>query len=105
MRIARLSFGIEAVDHGCTNGVETGHQQGIKHIIKRIAVRSAGHNRTCRACLVVVIHDLGQPLDVELAVHVLRFFQVHHEEIAVVIVSGILLIQAGYTLQTTLLRI
>ena len=87
--IAGFAFDVKPVCHGGADGVEAGHDEGVEYIIKRVAVGRSGEDRAGGSCLVVVIHDLGDPFDEELAAHVPGLLQVKHVEVTVVIVAGI----------------
>ena len=88
-------FCVQPVDHGGANSIKAGHHQWIKNIVEGVAERRTGNHSTCRTCLVMVVHDLREPFDEELAVHVDGLAEVGHVEIAIVVVAGVFFVEAG----------
>ena len=93
-REPRLPFLEEAVVHVRTDHVEPGDDHGIEVVVEGIAERRGEQHRAGRTGLVVVVHDLRQPLPVHQLVHVLGLARVRHVEVAIVVVPGVLLVEA-----------
>ena len=92
-RHARLAFGVEARVHGGADLVERVDDQRIEDVVEGIAEGRREHHRAGRAGLVMVVHDLREPLAVEDPVDVHRLRLVHHVEVAVVVVADVLLVE------------
>ena len=88
-----LFFGNEAINHRRAKRINARNHQRVKHVVERIAVRRPCQYRPGRAALVVVVHDLRNPVHKQLTTYVLGLFQLQHKEIAVVVVAGIFLVQ------------
>ena len=90
---ARLVLLQKALMHRRANHVEPHDDHGIEVVVERIAERRRENHRAGRTGLMMIVHDLRQPLPVHEFVHVLRLGQIRHVEIAIVVVSCILLVQ------------
>ena len=80
--------------HRGANHVESHDDHGVEVVVERIAERRREDDRAFGAGLVVVVHDLRQPLPVHQLIQVLGFGQIGHIKVAVVIVPRILVVQA-----------
>ena len=81
--IQRSAHEVEARDHG-----------RVEPVVGRIPIRRCRHDRARGAGLVVVVHDLRIPLHEQLLRHVARLGQRIHIRVAIVVVTGVLLVQA-----------
>src|SRR6185312_9701244 len=90
-RITGFPFHIQAVDHGRADGIEARHGKRIEDVIEGVPIGRTGQDGACGTRLVVVIHYLGQPFDVQLTADVLCFLQIEHVEVPVVVMTGIFL--------------
>ena len=93
-RHAGLAFGVEARVHGGADLVERVDDDRVVDVVEGIAEGRREHHRAGRAGLVMVVHDLREPLAIQNPVHVRGFRLVHHVEVAVVVVADVLLIEA-----------
>ena len=92
-------FGNKAIDHRGTQGINARNHQRVKYVVERVTVRWPCQYRPGWAALVVVVHDLRNPIYKQLTTYVLGLFQLQHEEIAVVVVTGVFLIQTRQVVQ------
>ncbi len=79
--------------------------QRIEIIVKRIAKRRHENHRARRSGLVMVVHDLREPFDEQLAVHVGGFLHVRHVEIAIVVMADVLRVEPRQARHAALQRI
>ncbi len=93
LRDARLPFHQEALHHHGADDVDAGDRVGMLVVVVRIAERRREHHRAGRTGLVMVVHDLREPLAVHDAVDVLRLGERRHVEVAVVVVAGVMVVQ------------
>ena len=80
--------------HRRADHVQAGHDHRIEVVVEGIAERRREDHRAGRAGLVMVVHDLRQPLPVHQLVQVLGFLRVRHVEVAVVVVARVLVVEA-----------
>jgi len=92
---AGLIFLDEAGVHGGADEVERGDDEGDDVVVEGVAEGRREDDGAEGPGLMVVVHDLGEPLEEELAIHVDGFAEVGHVEVAIIVVSGVLLIEAG----------
>ena len=93
-RCPGLSFGDEPRMHRCSHQVELHRDQRIEVVVEGVAERRSEDDGPDWSGLVVIVHDLRVPRAEENAVHRLRFRQRCHVRIAIVIVTGVLVIEA-----------
>ncbi len=79
--------------HRRADEVEARRHERVVDVVERIAKRRGEHDGAGRARLVVVVHDLREPLAEQDAVHVGRLGQRGHVRVAVVVVPRVLLVQ------------
>jgi len=103
-RHARLVLGQETRRHRRAHQVNPCRNQRVEVVVERIAEGRRKHHRAGGAGLVVVVHDLREPLLVHHAIHVGGFVERRHVEVAVVIVTGVLLVQHRNAARGALLR-
>ncbi len=92
--VAGFALDFEAGVHRGADGVEAGDEGGVVDVVERVAVGRAGDDGAGGGGLVVVVDDLWEPLEIELAGHVGGLGLVEHEEVAVVIVADVFLVEA-----------
>ena len=102
---AGLAFDGEAVVHRRADQIDAERHQRIEHVVERIAERRREQHRAGRSGLMVVVHDLREPLHEQLPVHVLGFLQIRHVRIAVVVVARVFLVEPRHAGQRALQRI
>ena len=87
----------EAGVHGGTDQVDGGDDERIEVVVEGIAERGGEDDGAEGSGLMVVVHDLREPFDEELAVHVDGLAEVGHVEVAIVIVAGVFFVQTRGT--------
>ena len=92
-RDAGLPFRREAAVHRGSHEVQLGGDERVEVVVERIAKGRREHHRAGGAGLVMVVHDLREPLEVHRAVHVRALGLRRHVEVAVVVVTDVLLIE------------
>ena len=88
-----LVFLMQTIDHSCPYCIQTGDDQGIKDMVKRVSVRRPRYYRSCWTRLVVIVDDLWHPLHILLKGNISGLLHVVHEEISIVVVPHILLVK------------
>ena len=68
--------------------------QRIEVVVERIAERWREHHRPDGSGLMMVVHDLREPLEIELVVDVGGFLHIGHVKVAIIVVADVLLPQA-----------
>ena len=91
--VTGLVLEVQARDHGGTQRIEARYEHRVVEHVERVAIRRPRHHRSRRAGLVVVVDDLGDPIDVEDAGQVAGLPHVHHEEVPVVIVTDVFVVE------------
>ena len=89
---AVLPLALEAIQHRAADQIDAAHDLRIDVRVERIGKRRHEHPRRPRA-LMLVVHDLRQPLPVEQPVDDPRLLLRLHVEVAVVVVADVLLVQ------------
>ena len=84
----------EPLHHGGGDEIDPRHHQRVDVVVKRIAEWGGEHDRSGGAGLVVVVHDLREPIAVHDLAHVLGFRLSDRVEVAVIIVADVLLIKS-----------
>jgi hypothetical protein len=95
LRHARLPFGDEPHRHVRADDVDARDGTGMEVEVERIAERRREHHRALRPGLMVVVHDLRNPLAVHDAVDVRGFGERRHVEVAVVVVPRVVVVEHG----------
>ena len=75
------------------NQIDPGRDHGVVVVVERIPEGRRKKHGALRSSLVVVVHDLREPLVVEDTVDVLRFRLRGQIKIAVVVMTDVLLVQ------------
>src|SRR5687768_1789967 len=91
---ARLLLEHETIVHRRTDEVDAGDDEWIVEVVEGIAERRREQHRARRAGLMVIVHDLREPLAEQHARHVLRLGLRDHVEVTVVVVPDVFLIEA-----------
>ena len=93
-RNARLVLQHEAMVQRGAHEIEARDHGRMEPVVGRITVRRCRHDRARRTRLVVVVHDLRIPFHEHLLRHVARLGQCVHVRVTVVVVTGVLFVQA-----------
>jgi hypothetical protein len=98
-------FHQETLHHGRAHGVDTADDQGVNVVVEGVAERRHKQNCARRACLMVVVNDLREPLVIQHAIHVLGFGLRVGVEVAVVVVADVFLVEPRQAGERALLGI
>ena len=90
---ARLALALEPIEHRATHQVDAANDLRIDVGVERIGKRRDEHPRRRPPSLVLVVHDLRQPLLVQQRVDDAGFGLRLHVGVAVVVVADVLLVQ------------
>ena len=90
---AGLAFGEKSFMHRRRNQVDADRHQRILVVVERVAEGREEQHRARRSGLVLVEHDLRNPLDVHLPVDGFRLRLVGDVGVAIVVVPDILLVE------------
>src|SRR5687768_5362895 len=96
-RRPRLSLSYKAAMHCRADEIDSNRNERIDVVVAWIAERRSEHDSARGSRLVVVVHDLRMPGAEQDAVDCLRLGLRRHVGVAVVVVTGILLIKPGDT--------
>ena len=99
---AAFALGHQAAMHRGAHHFDTQRHQRIEVVVKRIAERRNEDYRAGGSGLVVVVHDLRKPLQEQLAIHIGGFLHVGHVEIAIVVVTDVLGVEARQIIHVAL---
>ena len=104
-RHAGHAVGRKASVHRRAEQVDAEGNQRVEDEVERVAERRSEHHRAGGGGLMVVVDDLGKPLAVQDAIHVDRLGLRGHVEVAVVVVTRVLLIQTRQVRRHALRRV
>ena len=93
-RDARFPLRRKAAVHGGADEIELRRNERVVVVVERIAKWRREHHRAGGSGLVMVVHDLREPLVVEHAIHVRALGLTRHVEVAIVVVPDVFLVQA-----------
>ena len=91
--------------HRARHQIQTRDDERIEVVVERIPKWRREQNRSGRARLVMVVHNLGEPLTVENAIDGFGLRLGRHVKIAIVVVAGVFLIEAGQVVERSQQRV
>src|SRR4030095_2481076 len=82
---------------GSPDQINPNRHEWVEVIVESIPKRRGKEHGSLRTGLMMIVNDLGKPLEIQDAVNGFGFGLVRHVEVAVVIVAYVLLVQTGQT--------